>query len=127
MNIVVDTSVIIEHLRSAKGPLTQLFNLQASQEASLLLPTIAIAEIWTGKSLDNPKVEKQVIRILNNFISVPLSPQIAMTAGLLVRHQHSHSYDSIIAATALVNQAQLATQNTKHFASVPQLQLWQPS
>lgn len=126
MVVVVDTSIIIEYLRAQKGNLPLLLHLQSQNQLTLVLPTVAVAELWTGTSMSVNKVESRITQLIQQFHVIPLDIPIAILAGELSRAKYLSGFDSVIAATALYHQAQIATLNNKHFSAIPNLKLWYP-
>ncbi|MFV1916880.1 MAG: PIN domain-containing protein [Patescibacteria group bacterium] len=126
MNIVVDTSVIVDFLRTGKGLLVKLLELAGKEHVSLYIPTVVILELWKGRSMEDAKVEKKVNRILQAMKVVPLSKQLAKDAGILMRRGFIGNFvDSSISATSVYLDAQLATRNRKHFEKVRGLKLFE--
>ncbi len=123
-HIVVDSSVIIDYLRSGNTLLPHLLEAQAKQGVRLLIPSIIVTEVWAGKSLDNPHTEKLVSALFQHFTLVDLNAEIAHLAGVLIRKSLVQGFDALIAATTLASNAHLATLNHKHFQHIPGLKLY---
>lgn len=121
--IVLDSSVIIEHLRFGKGFLSKLLKIR-NEHATLLIPTVVVMEIETGKSMDDKSTQLVTRQLLDQFIPIELSVSIAQLSGELVRHAYAQGYDAVIAATSLLHDAELATLNRKHFIAIPGLKLY---
>ena len=125
VKIIVDTSVFVDHIRADKGALRELLLLQKSKKALLYIPSIVILELWRGLSMDNLNVQKSVERMLLGIRIVDLTKQLARKAGELVRNEMVvDSEDAIIAATALYLDAQLATNNRRHFQKIKNLRFF---
>lgn len=108
--IVVDTSVIIAHLRGARSA-TKFLEENASR-GPLLVPAIAAWELWRGAS--TPARLDHVDELLESFVLDPLLPAMARTAGVLHNEQRAAGiertpYDLLIASHALFHDAPLAT------------------
>jgi predicted nucleic acid-binding protein len=111
--LLFDTDVLIDYLR---GHVQAVAYLESCSE-ELLISAATVAELFA-------RVREGAERTaLQNFQSVfqliPIDGEIAETGGLL-RRDYGRSYntglvDALIAATALVNDAQLVTLNRKHF------------
>lgn len=116
MTILLDTSVLIDHLRgdqrardAMRDALTQGHQLAAS--------VVVKVEVLAGM---RPVEEPATRRLLDALEWVPVDGAIADAAGRLAnRYLRSHPgidvADHIIAATALAREAQLWTRNVKHF------------
>ena len=127
MNILVDSSVFIDFLRSGMGDLPAIFDLLERDSANLYIPTIVITEIWAGQSMKRKSSKDSVERILRRFIRVDLDEKIAKKAGGLMRDSNVlDASDAIIAATVLESNTELATQNKKHFKSIKGLKFFNP-
>jgi predicted nucleic acid-binding protein len=125
MKIIIDSSVFIDFTRDSSGNLDELLNLFRQGKTFLLVPTVVISELWAGESMENKKEELLVTKMLDKLTKIDLNEQIAKTAGKLMRRsQVSNAFDSVIAATALECEAQLATRNIKHFAGVKGLKIF---
>lgn len=125
MKILVDTSVFIDYTRAGKGALSHILETKKKTKNDLYVPTIVIAELWAGSSMDDSKEEELVKRLISGFRKVSLSVEIAKKSGKLLREKSVlGAFDAIIAASALHVDAQLATNNVKHFKKVKGLRLF---
>lgn len=125
MKVVADSSVIIDYLRSGKGVFLDLTLAARSKSIDLYIPTVVLLELWEGESMNNKSVEISINRLLNIAKSMPLSDQIAKDAGKIIRKKFVTDFiDSVIAATAVYLEAEIATLNVKHFVKVPNLEIY---
>lgn len=125
MNIVVDSSVIIDYIRAGIGYLPGLLDSAESGEIKLLVPTIVVLELWSGKSMNLVKNRQRVDLILAAAERINLTETIAKQAGILLREEQvSGGFDAVIAASALESEAYLATGNRRHFSRVRGLKLF---
>ena len=113
---LLDTSVAIDHLRGARPPVELLTQLVEAAE-SLLASEIVRFELLAG-------VRDRKVDALELFFSalswVPVGEEVARTAAALTRgHRRALSgiddADYLIAATALLLDAELLTTNVRHF------------
>lgn len=125
MKIVVDTSILIEHLR--KGPSWRNFLSSVPQNAQLFVATIDLFELYSGKSSRVSRVRDEITQLVQYMQQIPLDEHIAIKAGELLRDskQRIGIADYIIAASALEIGATVVTLNTKHFSQIPHLRLYQ--
>ncbi|MGN6200617.1 type II toxin-antitoxin system VapC family toxin [Humibacter sp.] len=119
--ILVDSDVLIAHLRGYEPAHAWLRNARVS--GPLSISVVTIAEISGGMRSGE---RREVWRLLDAFQAEPVSELVARRAGELRRRFHrSHSgiglADYLIAATADVHGAQLATLNVRHFPMFPDL------
>jgi predicted nucleic acid-binding protein len=120
--IVVDSDVLIAHLRGVGAARDWLIGTRKS--GPLAISVISIAELVGGmRSVER----RQVWRLLASFRAEPVSEIIARRAGeMMRRYRRSHTGiglgDYLIAATADVKGLQLATLNVRHFPMFKDLQ-----
>lgn len=116
---VLDTSVAIDHLRGLPPAVDLLTGLLEVEEA-ILASEVVRFELMAG-------VQKKEVEALEQFFSViswvPVGEEVARAAGALAqRHRRSHSgiddADYLIAATALLLEAELLTTNVRHFPMI---------
>lgn len=112
-NVLIDTDILINFLRGrekAKEFLTSLIN-----EDTIYCSVITVAEIFAGMKESEREETTGLIDSLN-VISV--NREIAEKAGHYKKTQKSHELeldDCLIAATAFIKNAVLATGNGKHY------------
>jgi predicted nucleic acid-binding protein len=113
---LLDTSVVIDHLRGAR-PAVELLTELVEAEEPLLASEIVRFELLAG-------VRDREVEALELFFSalswVPVGEEVARTVAALAReHRRAHSgiddADYLIAATALLLDAELLTTNVRHF------------
>lgn len=113
---LLDTSVAVDHLRGTEPAVALLGGLLEAGE-DLLASEVVRFELLAG-------VRESEVEALEQFFSalswVPVSEQVARAAGALASsHRRAHSgiddADYLIAATALLLEAELLTTNVRHF------------
>ncbi len=113
---LLDTSVAIDHLRGSPPAVDLLTDLLEGEE-SLFASEVVRFELLAG-------VREEEVETLEQFFSaiswVPVGEEVSRAAGALAqRHRGSHSgiddADYLIAATALLLEADLLTTNVRHF------------
>jgi predicted nucleic acid-binding protein len=122
MAIVVDTSVLIDHLRGDQGARGALLRAAGAGErltASVLTKVEILAGMRTGE-------ERATRRLLDSLDLIGVDDAVAERAGMLAnRYLRSHPgvdpVDYVIAATAQHLDAELWTRNLKHFPMFPGL------
>lgn len=119
---LLDTSVAIDHLRGT-APAVDLLEGLAAEGEPLLASEVVRFELLAG-------VRKKEVEALERFFSalawVPVGEEVARAAGSLAAgHRRSHSgiddADYLIAAGALLLEADLLTTNVRHFPMLPGL------
>lgn len=120
---VIDTTVAIDHLRG-RDEATDLLDRLLESEADLLSSEAVRYELLAGAR----KGEMKALDKLFSAIEwVPVGREVASAAGALARrHRSAYSgigpLDYMIAATALLLEAELLTTNVKHFPMIPGLE-----
>jgi predicted nucleic acid-binding protein len=124
MNLVVDTSILIDHLRG--GNTWKKIVAENGENLKLFVPTIVIFELFSGQSTRDPSMIVKIYQLLDNFQRVQLDENIAKIAGELFRDlkKHIQISDYIIAATALSTNTTVLTLNRKHFEQIPGLAIY---
>lgn len=126
--VILDSNIIIDHLRTqgTKNSLLEKVAQQISKE-NLALSVISIQELFAGISTRNAEKEKIIWATLAPLKIIAYSTEVAELAGKLERDmvQPLDFVDAAIAATAILNAAELFTLNEKHFQKIPGLQLFQ--
>ncbi len=121
MRTLFDTSVLIDHLRG-RIDATELL-VAAVADGKAMVSVLTRVEIEGGmRSHERDGVR----RLFDALLVVPVSDDIAKTAGTLLRdYRRSHAgidlVDYVIAATAKALNATLATLNVKHFPMFPDI------
>lgn len=120
---LIDTTVAIDHLRGEESA-TQLLRSLIEAEELLAASELVRFELLAG-------VREDELETLELFFSaltwIPVDEGIVRVAGSLAR-QHRTAYsgiddvDYLIAATALLLDAELLTTNVRHFPMLPDLQ-----
>ena len=124
--VILDTNIIIDHLRQPPGTsvLTDLLSRFSYQDLKFSLLTLQ--ELYAGTSTKVPQKEKDLLATISQFEILPYTYEIAKLAGEIMRDlNHSIELaDAAIAATALINNCELATLNRKDFAGISELSLF---
>lgn len=109
--VLVDSDVVIDHLRGAK-PLPGV---------ALSYSVITRCELFAGRD------DREMLhRLLSRMRELTIDSSIAEHAGELKRGAQVPTPDALIAATALAHSLPLMTRNERHFGRVPGLELRTP-
>lgn len=114
-DLLVDTDVLVDHLRGARA-------LRSGRQR-LLYSVITRAELFAGATGDEP----QVALLLGSLPELAVDRPVAERAGRIRRDVGIRLPDALIAATALEHGLSLMTRNQRDFASVKRLRLHAPS
>ncbi|MFP3869853.1 MAG: type II toxin-antitoxin system VapC family toxin [Syntrophobacteria bacterium] len=112
---LIDTDVLIDHLRGEKQALNFLKQI-AAEGSFVSYSVIGKAEIYSGIQ---PEEEEAVSRLFKSMREVPVDGEVAELAGRYRKHFYaSHGLllpDALVAASAKKIEATLVTLNKKHF------------
>jgi predicted nucleic acid-binding protein len=122
MTVIVDTSVLIDHLRGNERARRALVGA-VDDGRRLSASVVTKVEILAGM---RPEEAPATRRLLDVLAWLDVDDAIAERAGELAnRYLRSHPgvdpIDYIIAATTQVHEAEVWTRNTKHFPMFPDL------
>lgn len=112
--VIVDTDILINFLRGKEAAQTYLFSL-LEKETTIYCSAITVAEIHAGMKEHEREKTTELIDSLN---VVDINCKIAEKAGTYKREEKRQSLeldDCLIAATAFIEGAILATGNGKHY------------
>lgn len=122
MTIIVDTSVLIDHLRG--HPDARAVLLAAADRGDRLAGCVATkVEILSGMRSDEHQATRRLLDVLD---WIAIDDDIAERAGALAnQYLRSHpgidTVDYLTAATSQETNARLWTRNLKHFPMLPDL------
>lgn len=111
--VLVDTDVLIDHLRGERR--------LHRQDRPLGVSVVSRCELFAGR--DEPAVLRA---LLGAMIELPIDAVIAELAGVTRRETGIAIPDALIAATALMHRIPVVTRNRRHFERVSGLQVLAP-
>lgn len=124
MNYLVDTNILIDHLRGVAD--ARSFIRHARKHGELWVSAITVAELYVGQMMKQPSEVAKTKRLLWLFRVAHLDGSTAAKGGAVARDHGIDLPDALIAATALNKNLPVATRNVKHFSPVPKLTVHQP-
>jgi predicted nucleic acid-binding protein len=121
--IVIDTSVLIDHLRGDERAVARLRSAVDIGE-ELWSVTVVRTEILAGS---RPAEREAIIRLFDQLRWLDVTPELADSAGLLATnyvgsHQGIDTVDYLLAAGAAYLGGQLLTMNVRHFPMIDGLE-----
>ncbi|MBI3335729.1 MAG: PIN domain-containing protein [Candidatus Portnoybacteria bacterium] len=125
--VILDTSIIIEHLRSTAKKGTILMQVaQKMARENLAISIITVQELYEGQSTKEKEKENYLLATITPLKILSYTYEIAQLAGEIARDLQKpiEFADAAIAATAIVNGASLLTLNTKDFLGIQELELY---
>ena len=123
-DILLDSSIIIDHLRQKDKDKT-ILTLLGNQKAKLSTSIIAHTESYSGKRVWESDNAMKALKTLFLGIQVlELNEAISEKAGKIRAEYGTSISDATIAATALEHKSTLATLNVKDFKNIKGLKLF---
>jgi predicted nucleic acid-binding protein len=124
--VIIDTSVIIDHLRQQGEKESHILRLAKSfQKQELAISVITLQELYEGKSTTDKRKEGYMISTIAPLKILQYNYETAKKAGQIARGLTNpiEFADCAISATCILNNAKLATLNNKDFEKIPDLEL----
>ena len=125
--VILDTSLIIDHLRQGSSGSTKLEKIAKKEgKDSLAISVITLQELYEGKSTRNDRKLGYMLSVLGPLKIFDYSMEVAELAGILARDSKisMEFADVAIAATCIFNGFPLYTLNLKYFKDMPDLELY---
>mgnify|MGYP003394905418 CR=1 FL=1 len=120
--MLVDTNIIIDHLRGEKQATAFLRKIEEGMIKGYI-STITEAEVLSGSKLTQKKIE-EILMLFEMFEKLEVNSAIAQKAGDF-RHKYKCGImDAIIAASADYKGIELVTRNIKHFKIISEIKLF---
>jgi tRNA(fMet)-specific endonuclease VapC len=122
--MVIDTSIIIEHLRAKDKLSTTLF--QISDQSDLFISAVSMYELHMGATTVGR--EKDIHLLTESLEVLPFNGEVALKAAELYhqlkrKNQLIEFRDIFIAATCIVFELPIITLNKKHFKRIDGLKI----
>ena len=123
--VVLDTNVVIDHLRQPLEKSTLFRHLQKHHKDTICLSIISVQELFEGKSTRTPEKQKDLLATVGPLKILAYTYEVARLAGEIARDlaRPIDFADAAIAATAIINGATLFTLDKRDFIGIPDLNL----
>lgn len=125
--VVIDTNIIIDHLRLQKKQQdSKLIKIAKKMPKEVLaLSMISVQELYEGRSTKDDQKEQYLLATISPLKILPYTYEIAKLAGEIGRDANRpiELADAAIAATAILNNAALLTDNKKDFSDIKNLHI----
>lgn len=116
--ILVDTSIVIEHLRLRDKRRTTFYRLFKARH-DLFTSILTHTESYAGKSVwEKEEVRTHLKNLLSGLKILPFNEDTSEQAGKISAQYNIEIVDAIIAATAINNKLTLATLNVRDFEKI---------
>lgn len=123
--VVIDTNIIIDHLRLQKKQQdSKLIKIAKKMPKEVLaLSIISVQELYEGQSTKDSQKEQYLLATISPLKILPYTYEIAQLAGEIARDvkRPIELADATIAATTMLNNASLLTDNKKDFSDIKNL------
>jgi predicted nucleic acid-binding protein len=125
--LLLDTTVLIDLLRGHAGAAEFIDTVIASR-TPLFVSAISAMELFVGcRNNDEVKKAQQLVASFGLLHLYPAESRRAYELVLLYSKSHGLAIpDALIAATALVQDLELASDNVRHFGMIPDLGVRRP-
>ncbi|SRR6266568_1891345 len=124
--VVLDTNVIIDHLRLGGEQDSQLMNIAKEKPKEVLaISLVSVQELYEGQSTQDDQKEQYLLATISPLKILPYTYEVAQLAGEIARDldRPIELADAAISATTILNGASLLTLNKKDFNGIENLQL----
>ena len=124
--VILDTNIIIDHLRRPPKKISLLVKIvEKKPKENLAISMISIQELYEGRSTKSKTKEQYLLATIAPLKILPYNYEVAQLAGEIARdlNQPIELADAAIAATAILNGAQLFTLNKRDFRGIKNLEL----
>ncbi|HDZ76668.1 MAG TPA: type II toxin-antitoxin system VapC family toxin [Candidatus Omnitrophica bacterium] len=121
MRYLIDTNIIIDHLRGDKTATSFLEEIE-NRQIKASISVITEYELLACPILTK-RQEKEIISFVKIFAMLNITPSIVKTAACFKKTYSAGIVDSLIAATAYRSKSTLITRNIKHFKNIKEIQI----
>lgn len=117
-SIIVDTSVLVEYLKTGKGKLPDVH-----EKFELIVSSVTVTEILASKTFMDNSLEEEVNSFVSKYFKVmDVSESIAKLAAKIIRDHGLNFVSSVIAATAMEGNHKLLTSKKGDYSKVDNIQ-----
>ena len=123
--VVCDSNILIDFVRQKGRGLTFLEKITEKEgRKNLAISILTVQELFAGKSVSELAVKQNLTQLISSFDVYPYTYEVAQSGGEIARNNPVAFVDGAIAATAIVNGAELATLNLKAFEGIKELETY---
>ena len=116
MTVLVDSDILIEVSRGRDADIVSKWIKLSDADAVVLYSPVSVAELWAGA---RPREHDALNNLFRALTCTGIDEEAGRQAGAYLRqYRLSHGVevaDALIAASAVVNRAELWTRNRKHY------------
>ena len=119
---VVDSDIFIDFLRGVEEAKDFFIN----NAENIAFSAITEIELLSGKICNEEREREKILFFLSKYTKIPIDNPMTILAGGLRRKFNIPFADSVIAATAISNEATLITRNITDFKVIVEINLHNP-
>ena len=124
--VLVDTDIFIDLLRGEQNA-NEFFHRIESNEYDAAVSVLTEAELYSGKTSSSTVEQLKISTLLSLFKVIVIDRDIAREAGRIRRDFDVPFSDSLIAASALSNNAKnILSRNEKHYSKIKDINFKKP-
>jgi predicted nucleic acid-binding protein len=116
VTVLVDSDIVIEVCRERDRDIVSRWRELGQSGRAILCSPVTAVELWNGV---RPREHEALTNFFRTLSCVPIDYETGRQAGDYLRHyRKSHGLqigDALIAATAVLNRAELWTRNRRHY------------
>ena len=117
--ILVDTNVIVQYLKSGKGLLPTVY-----EKYEMLISAVTLTELLASKTFEDASLQKEVIEFVDKYFTIKeINREIASKAAELIRVYGVNLATSYIAATSIVNNMPLLSESDEHYKMISEVKM----
>ncbi|OGG02164.1 hypothetical protein A2W14_06565 [Candidatus Gottesmanbacteria bacterium RBG_16_37_8] len=123
--VIIDTNIIIDHLRQRDKKDTDYMILARDSKSELAISVITLQELYSGSSTKKEEAEKLLLASIAPLKILPYTYEVSQFAGEIMRDSEKpiEFADAAIAATTIVYGGQLLTLDKKDFSHIKDLRI----
>lgn len=124
--LIVDTNIFINYSRGKNDDLLKIIDYARKEDWQLAVSPAIIFEYWVGEELNRKTKKEEAEKLLKDFAVIEINDKIAKKAAEIFRKEKIRIpvNDLIIAASAILTNSELVTDNLKHFQKIKDLKFF---
>lgn len=112
--IIVDTTVIVQYLKSGKGVLPIAY-----EKYSMVISAATFTELLASRTFEDSNLEKEVKEFVEKYFKViEIDQEIADSSAKVIRSSEVSLATSFVAGTAIVRKFPILTENIGSFSGI---------
>ena len=125
MQVLLDTSILIDFLRKKEESKSIFSQIEAGQIKGFI-SAVTEAELISGKESEVERKKLAIIKLIKLLKKIDVDNNIAQIAGQFRRDYNVSLLDCIIAATAFSQNVKIWTKNIKDFEKITEIEVEEP-